>query len=241
MTADDRMEPEALPLFDRLGPSARSRLLERTVVHAVPAGTVIFEQGAIPTFLHAVLSGAVHLFGRSSDGDEVLIEVVEPLDLVLPAAVATASPYLTEGRTLNPSRLAMIEAGAFRAAVAAEPALAEAVIASLSGQFRRMVRQIKNLKLRTANQRVGCYVLELARRQGSETVVLPYEKRLIASELGMTRESFSRALAVLQRNGLAVRGEALAIVDRPRLEAAARPDPLIDGDDLRGAPGGPGA
>ncbi|WP_366511215.1 helix-turn-helix domain-containing protein [Mesorhizobium sp.] len=61
-----------------------------------------------------------------------------------------------------------------------------------------MVRQIKNLKLRSSTQRVGCYALALSKRQGTpDRVVLPYEKMLIASELGIVRESFSRALSHL--------------------------------------------
>ena len=229
------LRPDQLPLFASLSPPAREALLANALTHSVPPGSVLFDQGDAPTFQYILLSGAVHLFGRSSDGREVLIEAVGPPELILPAAVATASPALTQARTVGPARLLLIEAAAFRAAVDADPALAKAVIASLSGQFRRMVRQIKNLKLRTANQRVGCYVLALAQRQRSETVTLPHEKGLIASELGMSRESFSRALGALQQEGLVVRGEVLTIADRERLAAACGPDPLIDGDELAGA------
>lgn len=222
------LRPEQLPLLAGLGDAARNALLEKALTHRVAPGTVLLEQGEAPTFQYILLSGAVHLFGRSADGREVLVEVVEPPDLVLPAAVLAQSPALTQARTLGGAQLLLIEAQAFRDAVATFPALGQAVIASLSGQFRRMVRQIKNLKLRTANQRVGCYVLTLADRNGSDTVTLPYEKGLIASELGMSRESFSRALATLSHEGLSGRGNTLTIVDRSRLEAVSRPDPLID-------------
>lgn len=224
-------EPSALPQFAALAPAARARLLDVAMVHAVSAGTVIFDQGESPTFQQVVLSGSVHLFGRSSENREVLIGVVEPPDFVVPAATVTASPYLVQARTLEPCKLLLIHAEAFRAAVREQPALAQAVIESLSGQFRGMVRQIKNLKLRSAQQRVGCYVLALSRRQSARTVVLPYEKGLIASELGMTRESFSRALAALQHEGLSINGDTLTILDLDRLTAASRPDPLIDPDE----------
>ena len=149
----------------------------------------------MPTFQHVVLAGSVHLLGRSSAGREVLIEVVEPPDLIIPAAVVTGSPYLMRARVPEPSRLLLIHAGVFRRAVLREPLLAQEVIGSLAGQFRRLVRQIKNLKLRTGTERVGCYLLALSQRQGTpHRAILPYEKNLIASELGMTRESFSRAL-----------------------------------------------
>jgi CRP/FNR family transcriptional activator FtrB len=225
---------ERLPLLRELKAAARARLLASAVTHSVAPGTVLFEQGDAPTFQHVVISGAAHLFGRSSTGSEVLIEVVEPPDLLAPAAVLTGSPYLTQARVLEPSRLLLIQAAPFRKAVLNEPALAQAIIGSLSGQYRRMVRQIKNLKLRSSTERVGCYILALARRQGGDTVVLPYEKGLIASELGITRESFSRALAALQQDGVEVQGDRIRIVDPVRLTAVSRPDPLIDPDEASG-------
>jgi CRP/FNR family transcriptional regulator, transcriptional activator FtrB len=225
-------EPEllAMPWLQPLSTSRRADLLESAVFHAVPAGTLLFEQGDMPSFQHVVLSGSVQLFGRSSIGREVLIEIVEPPDLVIPAAVVTASSYLMRARVPEPARLLLIHAAAFRRAVEREPLLAHAVIGSLAGQFRRLVRQIKNLKLRTASERVGCYLLALSQRQGTpDLAVLPYEKNLIASELGMTRESFSRALSALQAEGITVKGDGIEIWDAQRLAAACGPDPLIDG------------
>ncbi len=227
-----RQLPELPAAFDGVSPAVRARLLGSAVRHTTSAGTVLFEQGDTPNFQQIVLSGSVQLLARSASGAEVLVESVQPCELVLPAAVMTAAPYLMRGRTPEPTELLMIHAEAFRAAAAAEPALAMAVIASLAAQFRRMVRQIKNLKLRTAKERTGCYLLALSARQGSpDRAVLPFEKSLIASELGMSRESFSRALAALRRHGVSVDGPTVKLRDRAGLAAACRPDPLIDGED----------
>ncbi|MGO8834229.1 MAG: cyclic nucleotide-binding domain-containing protein [Roseiarcus sp.] len=221
-----------LPLFDGVPATVRDHLLRNAVAHGVPAGAVLFEQGDPPNFQHVVVSGSVQLFGRSAVGREVLIELVRAPDLVIPAAVVTDSPYLMRAVAPEASRILLIHAATLRAAVASDPALARQVIDSLAGQFRRMVRQVKNLKLRSAVERVGCYILVLSSRQGTpDRAVLPYEKKLIASELGITRESFSRALAILQRSGVAVRGDTIAIVDPARLAARCKPDPLIDGPD----------
>jgi CRP/FNR family transcriptional regulator, transcriptional activator FtrB len=221
---------ENLPLLNSLSRSSRLQLLRHGVLHGVGPGTLLFEQGEMPTFQHVVVAGSVHLFGRSSAGREVLIEVVSPPDLVIPAAVVTGAPYLMRARVSEPSRLLLIEADAFRSAVAREPMLAQEVILSLAGQFRRLVRQIKNLKLRTASERVGCYLVALSQRQGTlHRAILPYEKNLIASELGITRESFSRALSALKSVGVTVRNDTISIRDRTRLAAACGLDPLIDG------------
>ncbi|WP_307437229.1 helix-turn-helix domain-containing protein [Labrys monachus] len=228
--------PENLPLLRGLSEARRAGLLANAVVHGVAAGTILFEQGDVPNFQLVVLSGSAQLFGRSAEGREVLIEAVRAPDLIIPAAVVTGAPYLMQARVPEPSRLLLIHAAAFRAAVETDPVLAHSVIGSLAQQFRRMVRQVKNLKLRSSTQRVGCYILALSQRQGTpDRIVLPYEKNLIASELGITRESFSRALSSLEKSGIKVQGQTIAILDRMRLAAECKPDPLIDGtgdDDL---------
>jgi len=217
-------------LFKGLTAATRAELSRNAVQHYVAAGTVLFEQGEVPNFQYVVLSGAIHLFGRSAEGREVLIETVVAPDLVIPAAVVMGAPYLMRAKAPVPSRLLLIHAAAFRTAVANDAVLAQAVIGSLAGQFRRMVRQIKNLKLRTASQRAGCYILALSKRQGSSgRITLPYGKNLIASELGITRESFSRALAALQDTGcIRVEDETVFILNAARLAADCMPDPLID-------------
>jgi CRP/FNR family transcriptional activator FtrB len=231
------LDLEALPLIGALAAASRAELLDNAVVHAVAPGTVLFEQGETPTFQYVVLTGSAHLLGRSSAGREVLIEVVEPPELVIPAAVVTGSAYLMRARSPEASRLLLIRAGVFRRLVLQEPLLAQEVIASLAGQFRRLVRQIKNLKLRTAAERAGCYLLGVSRRQGTpDRAVLPYEKNLIASELGMTRESFSRALSGLQPHGVMVQGDTILIQDAERLAAACGLDPLIDGPEVAPQP-----
>lgn len=229
--ASKELSAESLPLFSSLPAPVRAELLHKTVTHSVAAGTVLFEQGDLPTFQHIVLAGSAHLFGRSTGGREVLIEIVRPGDLIIPAAVVAKAPYLMQARAMEASRFLLIDGEAFRAAIATAPALAQAMIDSLASQFRRMVRQIKNLKLRSAPQRVGSYLLMLSRQQKSpDRIVLPYEKNLIASELGMTRESFSRTLSALQRDGISVQGDTILILDPERLATVSGLDPLIDID-----------
>jgi CRP/FNR family transcriptional regulator, transcriptional activator FtrB len=219
----------SLPLLRGLPAPVRAKLLGHAVEHRVSPGTVLFEQGDAPNFQHVMISGSAQLIGRLDERREVLIEVVRAPELIIPAAVVTNSPYLVAARVPEPSRILLIQGDIFRVAVESDSALSREVMNGLAGQFRRMVRQVKNLKLRTATERVGCYVLALSKRQGTpDRAELPYEKNLIASELGLARESFSRALSALRKSGVVVRGDTIDIRDPARLAAEFRLDPLID-------------
>ncbi|HVX75327.1 MAG TPA: helix-turn-helix domain-containing protein [Bradyrhizobium sp.] len=222
----------ALPLFSGLSAGGLRSLLNGSVVQQAARGIILFEQGAEPTFQAVVLEGAVHLLGRSVQGQEMVIDVVEAPGLLLPAAVVSGAPYLMRAQCIEDVRILMIKADVFRALLSSEPQLALAMINCLSDQFRAMVRQIKTLKLRPGPQRVAAYLLALTRRQGNENnVTLPYEKGLIASQLGMTRESFSRILATLQRDIIHVDGQKVHIRNRHALLELSAPDPMIDGPD----------
>lgn len=232
------LTPEELPILRGLSDDHRREIMETTLLHTVPAGSLLFEQGELPNFQIVVMSGSVQLFGRSTKGREVLVEVVSPPDLIIPAAVVTGAPYLMRAKVPEPSTFLLIPARSFRELVTSDVGLANAVIDSLATQFRRMVRQIKSLKLRSAVQRVGCYLLMLSERQGTpDRAVLPYEKNLVASELGITRESFSRVLSGLEAHGIRIDGQTIWIDDVERLAKESGPDPLID--DHETGPGAP--
>lgn len=138
-------------------------------------------------------------------------------------------PYLARGWVLEEAQLVLIHADAFRDAVAADHALCLAVLAYQAAQLRSQVKPAKNLKLRSAEQRVGCYLIGLLRGGDSRVPIrLPFEKRRIVWQPGMTRETFSRVLAGLARYGLCVTGDTVKIAELAAAQAQFLLDPLID-------------
>jgi CRP/FNR family transcriptional regulator, transcriptional activator FtrB len=223
---------EALAAIDWLrsaAPRTLGRLADQAVLHRVPAGSSIFEQAETPAFAQFLLDGSVELLAVRGPA-ETLVELVRPVDLLLPAAVLNRQPYLLRARVLEEAHLLMVQADGFRQAVAADHDFCLAVLACQAAQFRRQVKQAKNLRLRSAEERVGCYLLRLAEQAApGQAIRLPLEKRLLASELGMTRETFSRTLALLIRHGLRLEGDLVIVEDSAAARARFPLDPLIDG------------
>lgn len=211
-------------------PDATLDLLARqAVLHRMPPGSTLFEQAQTPTFALLLVSGSVELLAMRGN-DETLIEIVHAPDLLLPAAVLNHLPYLLKARVLEASRLVMVQAETFREAIASDHAFCLAGLACQAAQFRRQIKHAKNRQLRSAEERVGCYLLRLAEAAPSgEPVRLPLGKRLIASQLGITRETFSRALATVLRHGIRVEGDIVHLDDADAARARFRLDPLIDG------------
>lgn len=208
------------------------RLADQAMLHRMPSGSVPFDQSETPAFALLLVGGSVELLAVRG-AEETLVELVHAPDLLLPAAVLNRQPYLLRARILDEARLVMIHAEAFRNAVASDHALCLAVLACQAAQFRRQIKHAKNRQLRSAEERVGCYLLRLIEEAApGEPIKLPLEKRLIASQLGMTRETFSRILSTVTRHGLRVEGDVAHLEDIAAAQARFRLDPLIDGPEF---------
>jgi CRP/FNR family transcriptional regulator, transcriptional activator FtrB len=108
----------------------------------------------------------------------------------------------------------------------AHTALADRLMRAQAQDFRAMVRQVCDLKLRTAAQRLGCYLLELAQEQyvrGSQ-LRLPIGKQLLAARIGCRHENLSRAFASLREVGVETHGKRVILHDIPRLREFSFPD-----------------
>jgi CRP/FNR family transcriptional activator FtrB len=234
MEASDRDWIARNPVFQSLGEDDLNVLLGDAVVHDQPADTILFRQGQRPDFLHVLIEGRVGLMGVGMDDRQVVVEFMEPGESFILAAVLTDAPYLMAARTIQRSRVLLIPAGTLREHVSANGRLAVGLLASLSRHYRMMVRQVKDLKLHSATERLGCYLLALGEqgaggRDGPVTVTLPVEKALLATRLGTTPENLSRAFANLRSAGVTTSGGTVTIVDMVRLRnacalAAAIPD-----------------
>jgi CRP/FNR family transcriptional activator FtrB len=205
------------------------RLADQSVLHRMPPGSTLFEQAETPAFALLLVAGSVELLAVRGT-QESLVEFVRAPDLLLPAAVLNRQPYLLRARVLDDARIVMIQADAFRQAVTSDLDLCLAVLACQAAQFRRQVKHAKNLQLRSAEERVGCYLLALAvGALPGLSFELPMEKHLIASQLGMTRETFSRILATVARHGLRVVRDRVYLEDVAAAHARFQLDPLLDG------------
>jgi CRP/FNR family transcriptional activator FtrB len=206
-------------------------LSDEAMLHRVPPGSLVFEQAETPAFAQFLLAGSVELLGVRGQA-ETLIELLQPVDMVIPAAVISGQPYLMTARVYEEAHLLLISAETFRQAMATDNALCRAVLGCLAAQFRRQVRMAKNLRLRSAEERVGCYLLALFQRDDRTIPLrLPIDKKEIASQLGMSREVFSRALSGMEEFGMRVVGKVLEVDDAAAAKARFAFDPLIDGNE----------
>jgi len=229
MRDEDKPEIRKLALFRDMSPDNFETLMQAAYAHAFPAQLEMIRQGEPADFLHIVMEGTVELFSGWRDR-ETTMAVVRPVSTFILAACIKDAPYLMSARTVEKSRIIMIPAKDLRATFRLDPEFAVSTITELANCYRSVVRHAKGLKLRNSKERVAAYICRQSRLAGNAaSFILPVEKRLLASYLGMTPENLSRAIKSLQSDGVAVDGMRIIITDLKALEAIAGPDALIDG------------
>jgi CRP/FNR family transcriptional activator FtrB len=221
------MRPTDLPLirrsrlFSQVSEHDLKAMLEPCFVQTLTKGATPCQQGEGPEFFHVVLSVGVGLFGEGPR-EEALIEFFGPGDGFVMAAVMLEAPYLVTARMLEGGRVLFWPAKAFRTQLRGNAALGYGAALQLSSYWRTLIRQIKDLKLLSAVERVSAMLLALAPRQsGSVNVILPGGRRMIAGRLGVTPPTLSRAFAALRPLGVSGNGRQVTIAEIGRLREVA--------------------
>lgn len=228
MRPEDMTAVHDLPLFADMSDAAFARLMQASYLQLFPPQVQLIAEGDPADFLHVVVEGCVELFA-SAGGRETTMGLVYPVSTFILAAVVRDADYLMSARTAEKSRVLMIPARDIRSAFAEDGHFARAVVAELAGSFRTLVKEFKNHKLRTGVERLANRLLRLNAEQGATgRLALPYDKRTLASLLGMTPENLSRAFGTLRPYGVEVNGSEIRLTRISDLESLAKPNPLID-------------
>ncbi len=225
---EDLESVRRLPLFAAMAQASFDQLLQAAYMQRFPAQVELVAEGESPDFLHVVVDGCVELYA-TQNGRQSALDLVHPVRSFILAAVLKDAPYLMAARTVMASRLILIPAENVRAALVRDATVAAPMALELASSFRVMVRALRHQKLRTSTERLAHYLLQQNDSQGGTGLIhLAYEKRLLASWLGMTPENLSRAFAALQPHGVQVDGADVRIDNAQALEVIAVPARAID-------------
>lgn len=228
MRASDQQFVRRLPMFADMQDAYFRSLMNAALLQTFPPHVLLIRQGELPDFLHVLVEGAVEMFGAHANRETTIQVIVPPATFIVVPVIREEVPLMS-ARTLVPSRVLMIPADAVRDIFGRDSAFARAVVKELALRFRDLVRALKSHKLRTGKERLANWILQTDAQNGSTGhLIMPFEKRLLASLLGMTPENLSRNFAALASHGVVNKGQDILIEDREKLQQLAQPDPLIE-------------
>jgi CRP/FNR family transcriptional activator FtrB len=228
MRKEELDQVRKLPLFVGAHASHVDAMLKSSFLQRFPAHVELLRESEPADFLHVVVDGFVEVYSAYRDR-ETTVAVLGPGQSFIVAAVVLDRIYLKSARLLTPARVLLIPAEAVRHYFAVDAAFARALAIELAVAYRGVVKELKNQKLRSSLERLANWLLvRNADTGGTSRFELPFEKKVLASRLGMAPEVLSRAFASLVPYRVIVKGSTVEIADVDALSKLARPSPTID-------------
>jgi CRP-like cAMP-binding protein len=225
LTVGDLQIITRVAVFRGLKPETVQHIIAPATAVMLRRHELIMRQDDPATAFFIVIGGCLKLYRNNLSGDETVIEIITKGDSFAESIAFTGNRYLASAEAVSKARVARIPADHLVRCIRASPDIALAMIASISQRMHQLVQQIEQLKAQSGVQRVAEFIASLSLvQQGKCAAALPYDKVLIAAQLGLTPESLSRAFAKLRAVGVAIDASQVVIKDIAKLRSIAADD-----------------
>lgn len=209
-------------LYPGLTPEQLCQIRERLIRHAYEAYEVLFREGEPATYLFALGSGQVKLTTSLPDGRQQILRLAVAGQLLgLETLGGGRYPFTAEA--LTTVMVCKILQRDLRRILESNPGIAWRVIQALGRELEQAEVLIRDLGLKTAQEKISSFILSLMRRRADhDKAKLPLllSRREMAEMLGLTEETVSRIMAELCRKGVIETGKGFVRIVDPRwLEA----------------------
>lgn len=212
-----------VPIFAQLTADQQDAVAAFAKAVDLAPGELLHRAGEATRVLFVVHSGRLRVAHLSPGGRRRLLRVAGPGEVVGEHAFLTGEPPEYEVEALEPARVCAFGPDDLGRLVTRYPAIGAGLLRAVSGRLADAERRLAQAAVEVP-VRLAAYLLDLPVSVAGEgyRVRLPWPKKDVASYLGTTPESLSRALDRLQQDGtIGVSGRTVRIVDPQALEALA--------------------
>jgi CRP-like cAMP-binding protein len=220
---EERELLRTVPIFAELTDEDVVSLARLTTRRRCPKDSVVFFENEEGDSFFMILEGRIKVTILGDDGREIILSVLGPGDFFGEMALLDNEPRSATAIAVEETELLLLQRADFQS-VAAKRSITGALVKVLTARLRRANHQISTLALLDVYGRVARVILDMAKeegkrlRDGSMTFRRPTHQE-IANRIGTTRETVTRMLKDLERQGL-IKVEGKEIVVGPDFEKA---------------------
>ena len=192
-----------------------------------PSGAVVFKEGQAVAEVYLLSEGKVKLFAKSSGGHTMIAKIAKPGDVLGLSAMLNDLPHEVTAETLCPCSLKHVDRPVFLRFLQtyAEAGYIAALV--LAKEHREVFLGARRLALSpSASARIAQLLIGFADSEAPSSSSASFYLALSHAELaslgGVSRETVTRVLNQLERDGIISRDDShLTILQRPQLERLA--------------------
>jgi CRP/FNR family cyclic AMP-dependent transcriptional regulator len=210
------------PMFRELSRRDLEQLAQVAVPRTYGRGEVVFRQGDLGDTCYVVRSGSVRVTHDHTDGRTITLAELRPGDMFGELAMFDSEKRSATVQALEDTGALALLAGDMRRMLLAHPHIAVNMLSWLADRLRAANERIARQSFQTVASRVaGALLAQVqARHEGPDgetprEVVVRATQSEIAQLAGASRESASRFLARLERDGVVTTGRGKVLVHEP--------------------------
>ena len=207
--------------FANLPPEIETSLRDELRVRSYQAGESVFGQGAPTDAVYLVAAGRVKVVRVTQEGFESVLCVRGPGDYFCPVPLLDGGDQLGTAVAMTDVTLFCVEREAFQKLCRQSPELLSVVQGDCLSEVRHLLNRMETFAFRSVRERLAFALLHELRHQsgGADSAdVVHLTQEELAGMVGASRESVSRMLKELEKDGLVETGRGkVHVLNRARL------------------------
>ncbi len=201
-----------VPLFSELDDRELACLERLVKTSQVDKKNIIVQEDDPGDSLFIVLEGMVKISSYTADGKEVVLALLGKGAFFGEISLLDRQPRSATVTTMEPTRLAQISRRDLDPLLLEQPQITLKLLTEVVARLRKTSRVLERISSMDVPHRLYAYLIDFCQRfgqlleDGKYDVVLPTHQ-LMADQLSTSRETVSRAISMLKKEGILVPGK----------------------------------
>lgn len=214
-----------LSFFSGIDAESLDRISDIMVERKYRKNMVIFMAGEEAEAVYIIKKGKVKISKVTQDGKEHIIHIMSDGDVFAEACLFGVQPYPANAEAIDDSEIYMIKNKELEKLLEANPRIAIEIIKIMSQRLKMISGQVENLALRDAFGKTASLIMQLLKNENIELqngalLKTTLSRQDMANMVGLSRETFTRALSKLKQDkAIDIEKEQIIVVNVERLKS----------------------
>ncbi|EAU53847.1 Crp/Fnr family transcriptional regulator [Mariprofundus ferrooxydans] len=201
-----------VPLFSELNEGELASIAKLASSIDVQKKNIVVQEFAPGDSMYVILSGEVKISTYSVDGREVVLALLGKGSFFGEMSLLDEQPRSATVTTMTDAKLAHIRRRDLVPLLMERPAITLKLLSEITSRLRRTSRVLERISSMDVPHRLYAYIVDHCHRfgqpksDGRYSTVLPTHQ-LLADQLSTSRETISRAISTLKKEGILLQGD----------------------------------
>lgn len=212
-----------VPFFKILSETQLREVNGKFTANHYAKGATIYRQGDVSTTLRVVVAGNVKLISHTTEGEDVLLDMLEPGDFFGNLSTGKREVYNETAETQTSACILSTRLSDFRKIMNQYPSVAMSVLDITADRLNASRQRIRHLSTMPVTMRIAHILVTLADKFGEPNrqgllIQLPLSRKDLADMAGTSTATASRVMSRFQEEELITSGRQwVAITDESGL------------------------